>query len=173
MLVLAGVGLALATALGSTPLHAAPTEVGSGRLRIGEGAPPIDAERVSGPDAVSLARLRGRVVLIDFWASWCGPCRAIMPGLDGLHRRLHDRGLTILGVSREHRATIEAHLSRSPVGYTVARDLGPTQLRYGVRAIPTLVVLDRRGRVRDVRVGESDLPALERLLERLLAEPGP
>ncbi len=96
-----------------------------------------------------------------------------MPSLDRLHRAHHDQGLTILGLTRERRPAIEAHLQRSPVAYTVARDLGPTQRSYGVSAIPTLVILDRRGRVREVRVGGEDLGSLEAFIQRLLAEPAP
>jgi len=173
---LAGLGLAgLSIALAPAHVSAAPTEArgGPGPLRLGEAAPPVLAERIAGQDEVSLPHLRGRVVVLDFWATWCRPCRAIMPSLDRLHRTHHDQGLTILGLTRERRPAIEAHLQRSPVGYTVARDLGPTQRSYGVSATPTLVVLDRRGRVREVRVGGEDLGNLEALIERLLAEPAP
>lgn len=171
-----GLALALLAAGGAGRAAAAPTraEGGPGALRVGESPPPLLAERITGPDEVSLARLQGRVVIIDFWATWCRPCRAIMPQLDALHRRHHDAGLTVLGVSRERRPTIEAHLQREPVGYTVARDVsGTTQREYGVSALPTLVVLDRRGRVREVRIGGDDMDSLGSLVERLLAEPNP
>ena len=166
---LTGLGL---SALAPPPAAAAPTraEGGPGALRVGESPPPLLAERIAGQDEVSLARLSGRVVIIDFWATWCRPCRAIMPMLDALHRRHHDRGLTVLGVSRERRPTIEAHLQRSPVGYTIARDVGGTQLQYGVSALPTLVVIDRTGRVRDVQIGGGEIDSLGGLVETLLSE---
>src|SRR5690606_23955361 len=114
---------------------AAPTESeraarAVGPLRLGEAAPPIAAQRLSGQDGVSLEDLRGRVVVIDFWATWCGPYRAIMPALDALHRRHHARGLTVLGIAREREASIRQHLVEHPVGYTVARDVGGTLTRW-------------------------------------------
>jgi thiol-disulfide isomerase/thioredoxin len=141
---------------------------------VGEAPPAIAAERLSGTDPLDLAALRGRVVIVDFWASWCRPCRSIMPALDGLHAAHHDEGLTVLGVAREPASRIRRHLAESPVGYTVGRDAGGTLARYGVRALPTLVLIDRRGLVREVFVGidgGSMLGRLERLVTALLAEP--
>jgi thiol-disulfide isomerase/thioredoxin len=165
--------LVLSSLADPSRVGAAPTraEGGPGALRVGESPPPLLAERIAGQDEVSLASLSGRVVIIDFWATLCRPCRAIMPMLDALHRRHHDHGLTVLGVSRERRPTIEAHLQRSPVGYTIARDVGGTQLQYGVSALPTLVVIDRRGRVRDVQIGGGEIDSLAGLVETLLSEP--
>ena len=142
---------------------------------IGAPAPELGAELIAGPDPVRLDALRGRVVVLDFWATWCGPCRAVMPELDRLSRQYHDRGLTVLGLTDERLDTVRAHLARSPVSYTIARDVRGTSRRYGVTAMPTLVVIDRAGQVRELTVG-ADAAALQRLrqqVELLLAEPAP
>ncbi len=144
-----------------------------GRL-VGQSSPTVSATRLAGPDPVRLDALRGRVVLLDFWATWCGPCRATMPLLDAMHQSRHAAGLTVLGLSSERTERIRAHLSRSPVGYTIAAD-GGTAERFGVDALPTLVVIDRAGHVRDVMVGVdgSSFRRLDALVQRLLAEPAP
>lgn len=168
--------LAAAVGVASGAARAAPDGAGSSASfgpRVGQVAPPLALERLSGSDGITLEALRGRVVVIDFWATWCVPCRAVMPGLDALSRRHREAGLTVLGIAREPEAHIRAHLAERPVSYTVARDVGGTLRRYGVRALPTLVVLDRAGQVREVFVGMdgASFARLERAVQRLLFEP--
>ncbi len=144
-------------------------------LVVGEDAPPLAAQRVAGPDPVTLDGLAGRVVILDFWATWCGPCRAVMPLLDAMYQARGSEGLSIVGVSPESDQDIRAHLAQHPVHYTVARDVGGTVRAYGVRGIPMLVVLDRAGKVREVMMG-VDGPSFRRLdtlVTQLLAEPAP
>ena len=144
----------------------------AGHIAIGEAPPPLSLERIAGREEVTLRGLSGRVVVLDFWATWCSPCRAIMPALDDLYRRHRAAGLSVVGMSPESLDVIRAHAQNSPVEYTIARDVGGTMQAYGVRGIPTMVVLDRRGRVRDVMVGVdgNSFPRLEGLVTRLLAE---
>jgi thiol-disulfide isomerase/thioredoxin len=144
-----------------------------GEVAVGEAPPALTTERLFGNDAIDMQALRGRVVVLDFWATWCGPCRAIMPTLDRLHDAHHAAGLTVIGVGREPASRIRRHLAVSPVHYTVARDIGGTMARYGIRAIPTVVLVDRRGLVREVFVGvdHAALGRIETLVTALLAEP--
>lgn len=178
MVVLGGaLGLALAAVLVPPPAVAAPNNPPVARRggMVGALAPPFRASHVRGPDPVSMQDLRGRVVLLDFWATWCGPCRMVMPYLDGLHRQYHDRGLTVLGVSVESSGVIRRHLVRHPVAYTVAHDGTGMSRSFGIRAIPTLVLIDRQGKVRQIYAGLNGarLRELSSLVPRLLDEPRP
>jgi thiol-disulfide isomerase/thioredoxin len=158
----------------AAPAGAAPPRrtrpAGPATSLVGQIAPAVQATRVSGTDPVSLDGLRGRVVIVDFWATWCGPCVATMPMLDAMHRRHHGGGLTVIGLTEESRATVQQHLRQQPVQYTVAQDVGRTATRYGVSAIPTLVVIDRAGKVRDVIVGVPEPQRLAQVIQGLLSE---
>ena len=142
---------------------------------VGDVAPEVTGVRVSGSDPVLLDRLVGRVVILDFWATWCGPCRSVMPALNDLHSQHHRRGLTVLGITNQPRVVVEAHLRTNPVGYTIASDGGAALRRYVVRGIPTLVVVDRAGKIRYVTSGinRQTLGEVESLVPELLAEPAP
>jgi peroxiredoxin len=140
---------------------------------VGSSAPEISVTRVSGSSPLSMAQLRGRVVVLDFWATWCAPCHQVMRVLDGLSRTHEGAGLTVLGISNEPRQLVEAFGSRGHVGYTLASDGAGTMRRYGVRYIPTLVIIDRSGNVREVLHGTVGAASLDNQLRSLLAEPAP
>ena len=155
------------------PVFAAPpiTRL-SATPRVGEIAPAIVGNRIQGQDPIDLSRLRGRVVVLDFWATWCRPCQTVMPVLDDLHRAHYGQGLSIVGLTAEAQPVVRSHLSRRQVGYTVASNAMPSMLRYGVRGYPMLVVIDRSGKIRHVSQGVSmaEINRLRTIIPRLLNE---
>ncbi|MGH8287497.1 MAG: TlpA disulfide reductase family protein [Steroidobacteraceae bacterium] len=104
---------------------------------------------------VSLAQFKGDVVMINFWASWCGPCRQEMPLLDNIYKQYKDMGFTLLGVNVEpHARNADAWLKQTPVSYPILFDpKSEVSQLYQVQAMPTTVIIDRKGIVRFVHNG--------------------
>ena len=123
---------------------------------------------------VRLEQLRGRVVLLDFWATWCEPCKLSLPFYATLDGRLRDKGLTVVAVSTDEKdEDVRAFLSRSPLPYTIARDpRGQVAESMGVQMIPTTLLIDRTGAVRLRKQGftPADETPLRREVEKLVAE---
>ena len=99
---------------------------------------------------ISLSQLRGQVVMINFWASWCGPCRQEFPVLDAMYRKYRPMGFTLLAINVESDpADAERFLAATPVTFPVAFDAGnAVSSSYGVSAMPTTLIIDRKGQVR-------------------------
>jgi len=104
---------------------------------------------------VTLASLRGKTVLVDFWASWCGPCRQSFPWMNDLQRRYGDRGLTIVAVNLDKdREFANAFLAELPASFTVAFDAtGKTAERYKVKAMPTTFLISPEGKLLATHTG--------------------
>ena len=104
---------------------------------------------------IELAKLRGQVVMINFWASWCGPCREEMPLLDQMYRKYRPAGFTLVGVNVEpDPKDAEGYLKTTPVSFPILldRENKVSQL-YNVSAMPSTVLVDRKGMVRYVHHG--------------------
>ncbi len=106
-------------------------------------------------DSVSLAGLKGQVVMINFWASWCGPCRQEMPQLEALYERYSDLGFTLLGVNVESDSKDALKwLQDTPVSFNVLFDTANKVSKlYDVVAMPSTVIIDKTGKVRYVHEG--------------------
>jgi len=144
------------------------------RQYVGLQAPEFDAlETAQGSLEPRLAALRGKVVVLEFWASWCGPCHLLSPVLEGWHERFTAQGVVVAGVSAETMPVVTRSAFQMGIGYSVFADpSGATTKAYRAMALPTVFVLDKGGRVRDVMVGYSSpgLARLESLVKRLIEE---
>jgi peroxiredoxin len=115
----------------------------------------------------TLASLKGRVVMLNFWATWCPPCRREMPDMEKLHRVFESKGLTILAVSDEKRDTVEGFLAKNPYTFPILLDPGgATGKAFSVDGIPKTFLFDREGRLAaqaiDMRTESQFLELLKR-----------
>lgn len=121
---------------------------------VEQSAPDFTLEALEGPNQ-RLQEYRGQVVLINFWASWCGPCRQEMPVLDQLHKRYEEAGFAVLGVNVEgSRAPAEKIAKEANVSFPVLIDAKQKiSKEYDLEAMPSTVVVDRDGKIRYIHRG--------------------
>lgn len=164
---------------------------------VGVGSPHVGSMPLQAPDlvvaewidqqAAKLTDLRGRVVLLDFWATWCSPCVVTIPNLNGLQKKYREKGLVVLGLTdfqgsgegrtmspAEELAYLRRFKKKFNVDYGFAvADREDNSRNYGVSSLPTAVLIDRKGRVRHFIVGlyEGSEAELAAAVKQLLDEP--
>lgn len=132
-------------------------------------------------EPVTFEGLKGKVAIVDFWGTWCPPCRKEIPHFIELQDKYKDQGLTILGINcneqgdvEEQTATVQAYIEENKINYTCALSDGAVENRIpNLQGYPTTLFVDRAGTVRGVIVGYHSLPKLEAIVKELLAEPAP
>lgn len=166
-----GRGLALAgTALGAllALAWAGPTAA----LEDGDQAPSFAGKPLEGDEKLSLAAYRGKVIYLDFWASWCAPCLTSIPMLEKLRQELAGEDFQILAINVDRdREQAKKFLARHPVGYpSVSDPEGRLPKTFGIEAMPTSFLIDRHGVIRKVHKGfrASDIDTIRSEIRELL-----
>ena len=140
----------------------------------GEIAPDFTLKDLNGVEK-SLKEFRGKVVLLNFWATWCSPCRIEIPSMVELYKRYKDKGLEIIGVNLDKlgRSGVEQFSKEYNISFPVLLDpAGKVGTNYGIVALPTTFILDREGKILERVTGGLDWTTEENLkkFETLLAE---
>jgi len=151
-----------------------PLWVQAAGVAVGQMAPAVNLPTLSAEGEMTLGSLRGKVVYLDFWASWCGPCRISFPQLEQLRQELGPDDFEVLAVNvDENKADAQKFLAEVPVSYPVVHDgNGNTPQSYGILGMPTGYLIDKRGVVREIHQGfrKSDGDKLRAAIVALLGE---
>jgi cytochrome c biogenesis protein CcmG/thiol:disulfide interchange protein DsbE len=137
-----------------------------------ESAKPFDLKTDTGH--VKLSDFEGRVVYIDFWASWCTPCRKSFPWMNAMQQRYEAQGLSIIAINLDQKPEqAKRFLKKMPANFTVAYDPeGKTAEQYNVQGMPSSYLIDRKGQIRQSHIGfrQKDREPLEQALREILNE---
>jgi peroxiredoxin len=136
--------------------------------KVGAAAPDFTLPSLGGK-AVSLSSYKGKVVLLNFFATWCPPCRAEMPDLESSYKELKDKGLEIIAVDlQEDQNTVSGYVKSLGLSFTILLDRGADVFgQYHVTGLPTSYFIDRDGVVREVAIGALNKKLIMQKLEKL------
>jgi peroxiredoxin len=142
-------------------------------LRPGQPAPDFKAVITSG-QSVSLSNYRGQVLILDFFATWCQPCRQSIPHLIEMNRKYGKQGLQILGLSvdEDGEQAVKSFSEELRVNYPMALAGDKTSVTYGIRSVPVMYIIDKKGKISDVYRGFTNETArsVEQSIKRLLLD---
>jgi thiol-disulfide isomerase/thioredoxin len=119
---------------------------------------------------VRLSDYKGKVVLLEFWATWCPPCRASVPGLEKLHKAYKDKGLVLLAVSMDEGGwdEVQSYVKESGITYTVLKGTEDVAMKYRVINIPMMLVLNKEGKIAKRYLGMANDEDLENDIKAIL-----
>jgi thiol-disulfide isomerase/thioredoxin len=141
-------------------------------VSVGDTAPNFKLPRLERSGDIQLKSYRGKVVYVDFWASWCGPCRLSLPELNKLRKQYRKKGFEVIAINLdEDKDDAMEFLKEFPVAYPTARDVkGTTPDKYGLQGMPTAYLIDRKGKVSLVHEGfkKTDSAELKHKIATLL-----
>jgi thiol-disulfide isomerase/thioredoxin len=164
-----GIGLYLVNRLWIIPLSSRPAAASTGRPI----APDFSLKDIAG-NHLNLQDYRGKVVLLDFWATWCGPCRIEIPEFVELQKRYRDQGFSIIGISLDDSIDpVREFYQQFKMNYPVALgDPKLAELYGGILGLPTSLLIGRDGRIYAKHVGATDVPIFEIEIKELLMAQG-
>lgn len=123
-------------------------------VSVGKSAPNFTLKTLEGKE-ISLSDLRGKVVLVNFWATWCPPCREEMPLFEEVYKKYKNRGFEILAISTDTSAdAVKEFVKEFKVSFPVLMDDGKVSSSYGIQGLPTSFLIDREGKVIKIRLGK-------------------
>ncbi|MBT3244793.1 MAG: TlpA family protein disulfide reductase [Bacteroidetes bacterium] len=142
---------------------------------IGERAPELSVLEWFNGQFAGLYNSKGKVIMLDFWATWCAPCKKTFPDLKRLQNKYGDQGFQILGLTKidrsQSQADIKDFVNQQDFAYPIGlSDESLNKLAYGVGAIPHVVLIDKAGIVRWYKIGAGDPASLEKEIQKLLME---
>lgn len=146
-------------------------------VETGDQSPDCTLTPMAGGQSVKLSQHRGKVLYVDFWASWCGPCAKSFPFLSGVYQKHQDSDLRIMAVNLDEELDdAKAFLTKFPAQFPVVTDNGQQCAEtFDVKAMPSTYLIDRKGIIRHIHLGfrSDESRVLEQVVEQLLAEPKP